>query len=390
MYPISLVVNKGEFIMHPSSLLSYYPTYAILDEIVSYGNYKTLNIFIDLKNTLQTTYMEHAIVNIVEASKKSKHLDASVFSSLISFLSFHKIYGIKRGVNTNFIIFFESGQSYYHKNIDKGYKISRRIDDLYGLEREDRELFYSVLHANYQLVEKACNKMPGLKVIRLPNLEADFVPYYILTRGLISKGNGIGNVIYSNDHDLWQCLGEDMYIFSKAAKSKKILKAGKIMTQFLKRDTNIPDEYLPLAMSVIGDSGDDVAGVKGIGPVSFIQVFDQLIALTGNMDSIYNKVENGKDLIDPIPPTLSNKKLTTIVDAEVKNKTISKNLKLVSFELLSRAIDNPMTTEMIDKRKIIEKQFLAEREVFPLESMKKALEKNGVFLQESSIDFLYI
>ena len=49
-----------------------------------------------------------------------------------------------------------------------------------------------------------------------------------------------------------------------------------------------------------------------------------------------------------------------------------------------------MTTEMIDKRKIIEKQFLAEREVFPLESMKKALEKNGVFLQESSIDFLYI
>ena len=75
--------------MHPSSLLSYYPTYAILDEIASYGNYRTLNIFIDLKNAMQTTYMEHAIVNIVEASKKSNHLDTSVFSSLISFLSFH-------------------------------------------------------------------------------------------------------------------------------------------------------------------------------------------------------------------------------------------------------------------------------------------------------------
>jgi 5'-3' exonuclease len=143
-------------------------------------------------------------------------------------------------------------------------------------------------------------------------------------------------------------------------------------------------------MSVIGDSGDDVVGVKGIGPVGFIQVFDQLVALTGNMDSIYNKVENRKDLIDPIPQNIVNKKLKTIVDAEIKNKTISKNLKLVSFELLSRALDNPNTTDMIDKRKIIEKQFLAEREVFPLESMKKALEKNGVFLQESSIDFLYI
>lgn len=376
--------------MHPSSLLSYYPTYAILDEIASYGNYKTLNIFIDLKNTMQTTYMEHAIVNIVETSKKSKYLDTSVFSSLISFLSFHKIYGMKRGMNINFSIFFETGQSYYHKNIDKNYKISRRIDDLYGLDRQDRELFFSILHANYQLVEKACNKMPGIKVIRIPNLEADFVPYYVLTRGLISKEVGVGNVVYSNDHDLWQCLSDDVFIFSKAAKFKKIHKQGKVMSMFLKRDVDIPDEYLPLAMSVIGDVGDDVTGVKGIGPVGFIEVFDQLIALTGDMDCIYDKVEKGKDLIDPIPQSIVNKKLRLIVDAEVQKKTISKNLKLVSFELISRALDNPSSTEMIDKRKIVETQYLAEREVYPLESMKKALEKNGVFLTESSIDFLYI
>jgi hypothetical protein len=382
---------KGHLnIMHPSSLLSYYPTYNLLDEIASYGNYKTLNIFIDLKNTMQTTYMEHAIINIVEASKKSKYLDTSVFSSLISFLSFHKIYGIKRGMNINFSIFFETGQSYYHKNIDKNYKISRRIDDLYGLDRQDRELFFSVLHANYQLVEKACNKMPGIKVIRIPNLEADFVPYYVLTRGLIKKESGVGNVVYSNDHDLWQCLNDDVFIFSKAAKFKKIHKQGKVMSMFLKRDVDILDEYLSLAMAVIGDPGDDVTGVKGIGPVGFIEAFPQLITLTGDIDCIYDKVEEGQDLIDPIPQSISNKKLRLIVDAELQKKTISKNLKLVSFELISRALDNPSSTEMIDKRKIVEKQYLVEREVYPLESMKKALEKNGVFLTESSIDFLYI
>lgn len=376
--------------MHPSSLLSYYPTYAILDEILSYGNYRTLNIFIDLKNTMQTTYMEHAIVNIVEASKKSKYLDTSVFSSLISFLSFHKIYGMKRGINTNFIIFFESGQSFYHKNIDKNYKISRRIDDLYGLDREDRELFFSVLQANYQLVEGACNKMPSLKVVRIPNLEADFVPYYVLTRKLIQNGDGVGSVVYSNDHDLWQCLNDDVYIYSKAAKFKKIHKQGSVMSMFLNRKVDIIDEYLPLAMAVIGDTGDDVVGVKGIGPAGFIQAFKELTVLTGNMDTIYDKIENRQLLIDPIPQSIVNKKLRMIVDAEVKNKTISKNLQLVSFELISRALDNPIKTEMIDKRKIVEKQFLAEREVFPLESMKKALERNGVFLEESSIDFLYI
>ena len=70
--------------MHPSSLLSYYPTYNILDQIVSYNNYKKLNIFIDLKNTLQTTYMEHAIVNIIQNSKNTKYIDTSIFSSVIS------------------------------------------------------------------------------------------------------------------------------------------------------------------------------------------------------------------------------------------------------------------------------------------------------------------
>jgi 5'-3' exonuclease len=376
--------------MHPSSLLSYYPTYAILDEIVSHGNYKTLNIFMDLKNTLQSTYMEHAIVNIVDSSKQSKFMDTSIFSSLISFLSFHKIYSIKRGINTKFIVFFESGQSYYHKNIDKNYKVSRRIDDLYGLDRDDRELFYKTLQGNFRLIEGACNKMPGINVIRIPNLEADFVPYYVTTRNLIPSGDGIANVIYSNDHDLWQCLDKDIFIYSKAAKYKRIYKPGKVMTTFLKRKVDIPDEYLPLAMAVIGDPGDDVTGVKGIGPAGFIQVFDQLVALTGDMNTIYDKLENKQKLIDPIPPSISNKKLKSIIDDEVNNSTISKNLRLVSFELISRELDNPNSTEIIEKRKIIEKQFLTEREIFPLESMKTALIKNGVFLEESSIDFLYI
>jgi 5'-3' exonuclease len=381
---------KGHVIMHPSSLLSYYPTYAILDEIASYGNYKELNIFIDLKNALQTTYMEHAIVNIVESTKKSSHNDTSIFSSLVAFLSFHKMYGIKRGINTNFIIFFESGHSYYHKNISKQYKVSRKIDDLYGLDKVDRELFYQVLQSNFNLIETALNKMPNIKVIRLPNLEADFVPYYVLSRGLVQKGDGVGNVIYSNDHDLWQCLGDHSFIFSKSGKTKRILKAGNVMELYLKKPNSIPDEYLPFAMAVIGDPGDDVVGVKGVGPASFLSVFDQLIAMTGNLEQIYNKIESRQDLFDFIPPSISNKKLNTIVQDEIQNKTISKNIKLVSFELISRAIENPSTTEMIDRRKIIENHFTQPRQISSLSGMKKALEMGNVFLEESSIDFLYI
>ena len=375
--------------MHPSSLLSYYPTYAILDEIASYGNYKKLTVFIDLKNTLQTTYMEHAIVNILENSKNMKYMDTSIFSSLISFLSFHKIYGMKRGIDINFIIFFETGQSYYHLNISKQYKISRKIDDLYGLDRADRELFWKILHNNFRLIDQACNKLPNVKVVRMSHLEADFIPYYLLSRKKVPLNENIGYVLYSNDHDMWQCAAKDSYIFSKAGKNKKIIRAGNIMSTFLKKPCEYEDVYLPLAMAVIGDPGDDVTGVKGVGPARFLNILPQIIAMTGDMRTVYKKVENGQDLFDPIPSSISNKYLQKVVDAEINKKTVSNNLKLVSFELISRAIDNPNTTEMIEKRKTIEK-VLEDNQVYPLESLKIALTKTGVFLEENSIDFLYI
>ncbi|GAG79757.1 unnamed protein product, partial [marine sediment metagenome] len=52
--------------MQPSTLLSYYPTYSILDEARSLiGNPVSVNLFIDLKNVLRGIYMKHAVENIV-------------------------------------------------------------------------------------------------------------------------------------------------------------------------------------------------------------------------------------------------------------------------------------------------------------------------------------
>ena len=375
--------------MHPSSLLSYYPTYSILDEILAKNNYKKMTIYIDLKNTLQTVYMEHAIVNILEQSKIAKYFDTSIFSSLVSFLSFHRIYGHKRGVDIDFIIFFESGHSIYHKNISKTYKISRRIDDLYGLHRADKELFYKILHANFQLIENAFNKMPNTKVIRLNKLEADFIPYYLLSRKLVEYDSSRVHTIYSNDHDLWQCVSDHSYIFSKAGKSKKIIKQGEIMRLMLKKPTKIPDIFLPLAMSVIGDTGDDVDGVKNVGPSRFLEIFPELIKLTGSMGKIYEKIRKGEALFDPVPQNFKNKYLKDVVYSEINNKTISNNLKLVSFELISREVDDPSSIEMIDRKKQIE-DIMKPKEYAPLDSMKQALEMAGIYLEESSIDFLYI
>ena len=372
--------------MHPSSIISFYPTYAILDEVVSYSNYDTLNIYIDLKNVMQSLYMQHAIINIVENSLKAKNVDTSIFASIVAFLAFHKLYAIKKqNLKLNYYVFFESGQSYYHLNVDKKYKINRRIDDLYGLEKDKRDYFFEIMQRNFKLIEGSLNRIPDIKVIRLQNLEADFVPYYLITRNLVNKDSNVAHLIYSNDHDLFQCVADNVFVFSKSQKGKKIIKKGESLKEYLKFKKNLPDDYLPLVMSIIGDMGDYVRGIDGIGGKRIEECIEEVVKMGGGIESIYSNVMNGKPLFDTTMCSNPNKYINKIVE---NSDIVSKNLKLVSFEVLSRYLDNPITTEMLDKRNYI-LDILKNKSIVPLEPMKAALDKVGVYLQEDSLETLY-
>ncbi len=373
--------------MSVASLLSYYPTYSIMDEIISYNNYDTLNIYVDLKNCLQSVYMEHTIVNLIESTKMSNRYDTSIFTSLMSFISFHKTYAAKRNIKINFYIFFESGISYYHNNISKKYKISRRIDDLYGLDAVDRELFFEVLRQNLGFIEKAYNKMPDIKVIKLLNLEADFVPYYLMTRNYVDTRSNVANITYSNDHDMAQNLSEHSYQFVKTPQGKSIVKINEGMSKQTKKSWNGDDEYQPLAIAVIGDPGDDVYGIKGIGGVTFLKIFPMLKKMVGTMEELNENVLKNKPIFDT-SINYKNKHINKILDAEQKEKLISNNLKLVSFEILSRVFDDPDTTELLGRKKRFEKIVTSEESV-SLESMRTALEKNNVEILGEDLDIVY-
>lgn len=370
------------------NLLSYYPTYAVLDEVLTSGNYDTINLYFDIKNNLQSLYMQHAILNIVESSLLSSFIDTSIFESIIHFLSFHKIYAASRKIKVNFFIFFESGTSNYHLNICKKYKISRRIDDLYGLDREKRDLFFNIFQKNLMLLESACNKMPNIKVIRLPNLEADFVPYYLITRKLVNVSSNNCHVIYSNDHDLLQCLNDNTFVYIKVPKSKKLVKKGQALKTYLKFSDEYPDEYLPLSMSVIGDVGDDVCGVKGIGGKTLEKILNEIVSLTGGIDNLYDNVYNEKPIFDTSLNKNLNKYTYKIIEKEENEKLISNNLKLTSFEVLSKFLENATSTEMIEKRKIIE-NVINQNTVIDIKIMKEALEKNRIYFQDDALDNVY-
>lgn len=372
--------------MHPSSIISYYPTYGILDELLSYGNYDKMNIFIDFRNVMGTLYMEHAVINIVENSMGS-HIDTSIFSSLISFLSFHKIYGIKRNIDINYYIFYETGESFYHTNIDKRYKQGRKKDQLYGLDKVKRDRFYEVIQKNLMLVEKAGNKIPNTNVIRVPNLEADFVPYYLMKNNLVDNNNNVCNVTYSSDHDMYQNVSPNSFVFFRHYKSKKIVKADTIVKTYLKADRDYPDNYLPLIMAIMGDNGDDVFGIKGIGAKTVLKIIDEVVHMVGGIETLNDNVFNGNDIFVNSQQN-ANKHINKIISAENKEKTISNNLKLVSYELIMRAMNQPINTEMVKKRNDII-SVVDDNNISDFNSMHTALSKIGVMLEGDTLENLY-
>jgi hypothetical protein len=375
--------------MQPSSLLSYYPTYSILDEARSLvGNPTNVNFFIDLKNVLRGIYMKFAVENIVESTRSAKYVDSSIFASVPSFLSFHKMWAYKRGVNANFFIFFESGHSVYHLNIDKSYKCSRKIASVYGVDVSYQEEFFAILHSNLQLIEKACNGFPNVYVLRLHNLECDFLPYYLLTRGKFGKNPDQLNMLYSNDKDMWQTISNNTFIFSKTGKVKKLLVPGDLVSKFLKRPCSIDDSYFPLVKAIWGDPGDDIDGVEGVGPAGIADFFPTFQTMIGSMDDIYDNIQNRLPILNVIPSKIENKKLKSVVDAELNTGLITKNLKLISFELLSRALDDPIESKMNERKAHLAK-IVNDKEIIKLGVMTDTLKKFNITIEEDALNSIY-
>jgi hypothetical protein len=374
--------------VHPASLLSYYPTHALLDEVLSKG-YNTLNLYLDLKNVLQSLYMEHSVINLVETTIKSNYTDTSVFASLVSFISFHKVYGAKRNIKLNIFVFFETGDSMYHKNLYKKYKISRKIDTLYGLDSAKRDLFFSILHKNYQLIERAFNLVPRVKVIRLENLEADFIPYYLITRKLVSTDTNVGHIVYSNDHDMFQTISDNVFVFSKSARVKKLIKKGEVMREYLKINTGLDDSLFPISMAVIGCQGDDVDGLKQLGPARTAECIKELVEMGGGLEQIYLNVVHDKPIFPSIELTENlNKYILKIISEEKESKIVSRNLKLVCFEIISRAFDNPCSTEMLDKKNKVVK-ILNSEDVIDKDILRESLEKSRILFDYDDFSNLY-
>jgi DNA polymerase I len=130
------------------------------------------------------------------------------------------------------------------------------------------------LHSQIPLIENAL-KGSGVKFVREEGLEADDL---IAALALSCRSGGLECMILSGDKDLMQLVGDSVTMIRPVKGENLLFDREKVYQQFFVYPEQIVD-YLAL----IGDSSDNVPGVRGIGPKSAAKLLQEY----GTLEEIY-------------------------------------------------------------------------------------------------------
>jgi DNA polymerase-1 len=211
--------------------------------------------------------------------------------------------------------------------------------NMYAEYKATRQKTPEDLHAQVPLVEEMLDAL-GVPVLRVDGYEADDI---IATLAEICRAEGRGCYILSSDKDLLQLVGGGVYQLRPQKSGSKPGAGG--MIGGIPWDLTGPDEVksewgvspgrvLDL-LSLIGDSSDNVPGVKGIGE----KTAAKLMARYGSLDDIYKNLAGvegavGKKLAEGKDSAYFAKKLITL---ETNVPIPVKNIDELSIENLNRS-----------------------------------------------------
>lgn len=144
----------------------------------------------------------------------------------------------------------------------------------------------------------------GYKTLGMDGYEADDM---IATVTHLAKEKGYNVRVVSHDKDLYQLIDDDKVTIVDAIKRKSVNEAA-----CYEKYGVTPAQFIDY-QSILGDSADNVPGVRGIGKVGA----EKLLKEFGSLDNIYNNIEsikgaNQKKLIESREQAYMSKALVTL------------------------------------------------------------------------------
>ncbi len=223
-------------------------------------------------------------------------------------------------------------------------------NEIYPEYKTNRQEIPAELVPQFAYIRKAVEAF-NLPSIEQLGFEADDL---IATYAELAKQNGDNVVIYSSDKDLMQLLDTNVAIFDPL--KQKVVDKDVVFNKFGVEPSKVVD-----VQALIGDSTDNIPGVKGIGP----KTASELINKYGNLENLLLNARNIKQ----------DKRRETI-EANAELSKISKQLATLKKDVpLSTPIEELKKTP-VDAEKLL--NFINEME------FKSLINKTNKFIEEVS------
>lgn len=158
--------------------------------------------------------------------------------------------------------------------------------EIYKEYKENRESMPEDLKSQIPILYELMDAL-GISKIVLDNYEADDIIGYIAER---NKKENIKTVIYSPDKDILQLVDKDVNVVASNRDNELIEYDERTVKE--KRGV-YPNQIIDL-LALMGDSSDNIPGVKGIGEKTAVKLLEEYKTLDGvydNIDSIKGKLQ---------------------------------------------------------------------------------------------------
>ncbi len=150
-------------------------------------------------------------------------------------------------------------------------------NQMYDKYKANRKAPPEDLIPQFELIDKAISAL-SLKMLRKKGFEADDI---IASYAKQAEEEGVEVVILSSDKDLMQLVSENVCMYDPM--KKKIIKEQEVQEKFGVMSNRVVD-----VQALIGDSSDNIPGVKSVGPKTAATLIEEY----GSLDGIYENIDN--------------------------------------------------------------------------------------------------
>lgn len=150
-------------------------------------------------------------------------------------------------------------------------------NQMYDKYKANRKAPPEDLIPQFELIDKAISAL-SLKMLRKKGFEADDI---IASYAKQAEEEGVEVVILSSDKDLMQLVSKNVCMYDPM--KKKIIKEQEVQEKFGVMSNRVVD-----VQALIGDSSDNIPGVKSVGPKTAATLIEEY----GSLDGIYENIDN--------------------------------------------------------------------------------------------------